>query len=189
MKSLKPYLGIVLAVIFSASCTSVSTSKSTGESLSAGYTSARLAKPEAQLHNDGPEGSAEVHDAIQRTIRNRFKTRGMIFGTPNADLIVAYMFIHRENGSATMNSDYFGVGRNANAILEEARQRGTITNTQPDAFQSGTLVIDILDAKTNQLIYRGATKRALLDGVKPIERNARINETVAQTLAPFFDPQ
>lgn len=169
MKTFKLCLGIAFAVIFSASCTSVSTSKNTGESLSSGYTSARLAKPGADLQDAGAEGSAEVHDTIQRTIRNRFKTRGMIFGNPNADLVVAYMIVGQGAGTPTMNEPYSGNGGN------------------PNNFKSGTLVIDIVDAKTNKLIYRGTTKRSLLGGVKPVERNARINETVAQTLTPFFN--
>jgi len=186
MNALKLTLGIAILTIFATSCTSVSSTKKPGVSLSDGYRSARLVESSQHLHDNGSEGSAEVHNAIQRSIRNQFKTRGLLYGVPNADLVVAYMLIRQENGATTMNADHFGQGRNANAIVEEARQRGIIKNNQPQSLKSGTLVIDIIDAKTNKLIFRNQTTRELIGGVKPVQRSARINEAIAQTLAPFF---
>lgn len=187
MKALKLCLGITIVAIVATSCTSVSLPVPKGSSK--GYTSARLVKTAGQIQDEGPEGSAEVNNAIQRSIRNQFKTRGMTFGDPNADLIVAYMLIRQGVGMTTMNKDYFGHGRDPDAIFDEAHRRGAIKNKRPDAFKSGTLVIDIIDAKTNKLVYRNYTTRDLLDGVSPVQRDARINVAVAQTLAPFFNPE
>ena len=61
-----------------------------------------------------------------------------------------------------------------------------LLDKRPDEFEAGAIVIDILDAKDNQLIYRHFAKRDLLEGADTATRNARINEAVAEALEPFF---
>lgn len=183
MKALKLSLGIAIVALLASSCSSLRMPKGTSHDASKGYSSARLVKTSGQLQNNGSDESPLVNNAIERSIRNQFKTRGLTFGSPGAELIVAYMMIGNDAG---MPKDYFGGGRDVNAIIEDAYKSGTIKNKRPDAFKSGSLVIDIIDAKTNKLVYRKYTRKDLLGGVKPMHRDARINETVVQMLSPFF---
>ncbi|MEI6071511.1 MAG: DUF4136 domain-containing protein [Verrucomicrobiae bacterium] len=104
----------------------------------------------------------------------------------DADLIIAYMLLRQENVSTTGNQDYFGYGRDAIAIMEEAHKRGVLKKSRPDAFDDGAIVIDLLDARTNKLIYRNYAKKAVAVGISDSARQARINSTVAEALTPFF---
>ena len=154
---------------------------------SKGYLAARFAvTPNSSPSGPGLEDSPEVNGVIQEAIGKQFQSHGISFGSSETQLIVAYMLIRQDNVSTTMNNDYFGYGRDSIAILDEAHERGVIKNKRPDEFEAGAIVIDILDAKDNQLIYRHFAKRDLLEGADTATRNARINEAVAEALEPFF---
>ena len=153
---------------------------------SKGYTSARLVRTGAPVDTEGPEGSAEVNKTVQEAIAAQFRANGMPFGAGNADLIVAYMLIRQDVAMTTINRNYFGHGRDAEAIMEEAHTRGVLKNKRPDQFEAGAIVIDILDAQTNKLVYRSYSKRDLIENVTEETRRRRINEAVAEALGPFF---
>ncbi|MEZ4703066.1 MAG: DUF4136 domain-containing protein [Rhodothermales bacterium] len=51
-----------------------------------------------------------------------------------------------------------------------------------DAYEEGTLVIDIVDAGTNELVWRGSARGAVGD---PVLARSRIDEAVSRILAPF----
>jgi hypothetical protein len=52
-------------------------------------------------------------------------------------------------------------------------------------YQQGTLVIDLIDMKTNKLEWRGTAEGAMSDNPDVQERTANIDSAVAQMLAPF----
>ena len=85
-----------------------------------------------------------------------------------------------------MNTDHFGYGRDAIKILEKAHDRGVVENKSPDEFEAGAVVIDLLDARTNELVYRSFAKRDIIEGISDSDRERRIGEAVAEALAPFF---
>jgi len=67
-----------------------------------------------------------------------------------------------------------------------AQKRGVINNKRPDDFLRGAIVIDVLDARTNKLVFRNYAVRPVTVGVDTATRQARINSAVSQALAPFF---
>ncbi|MEO6760522.1 MAG: DUF4136 domain-containing protein [Saprospiraceae bacterium] len=131
---------------------------------------------------DDPSFNAAVKEAI----RKEFESKGISVGGEQAQLIVAYMLIRQNTVSTTMNRDYFGNGRDAIAILEAAHQTGVLKNTRPDDFVNGAIVIDVLDARTNKLIFRNYAVRPVMAQADAATRQRRINSAVAQALAPFF---
>jgi len=70
--------------------------------------------------------------------------------------------------------------------MEVAHERGVLKKSRPDAFDDGAIVIDLLDARMNKLVYRNYAKKAVAAGISDAARQARINSTVAEALAPFF---
>ncbi|WP_350609356.1 DUF4136 domain-containing protein, partial [Pseudoalteromonas sp. 41-MNA-CIBAN-0057] len=52
-------------------------------------------------------------------------------------------------------------------------------------YEVGTLVIDIIDRESNQLIWRGAKDGRLKKKQTPSQREAAIKETVANILSNF----
>lgn len=52
-------------------------------------------------------------------------------------------------------------------------------------YEEGTLVVDIADAKTKQLVWRGSATSILDPDATPEERTERINEAVAKMFEDF----
>ena len=164
------------------SCSSIDAPK--GDSK--GYQSARFVQTSAATEPQGPEDSPVVNRMVQDAIAAEFTKRGILFGEPASDLIVAYMLLRQETSSTTMNTDHFGHGRDAEAILEKAHEKGVIDNKSPEDFKTGAVLIDVLDARSNELVYRSFAKRAMIEGISGAQREERIKGAVAEALAPFF---
>ena len=174
----------LIALVILSGCGSTKVDLPQGKSK--GYQSARLVQTGPPSSAEGFEGAAAANAMVQNAIRSNFEANGLSFGDQNADLIVAYLIILQNPASTAMDADYFGYGRDSDAILEEAHERGVIENKRPDAFESGAVVIDILNAKTNQLIYRNFASRNVIENVSAEQRRQRINGAVSEALAKFF---
>jgi len=81
--------------------------------------------------------------------------------------------------------DYFGYGRNADDIAILAHNRGAL-GSRPDYFRQAGIVIDVIDSRTNKLVYRGHVKQDVMVNATEATRAARIDAAVAQALADFF---
>jgi hypothetical protein len=53
-------------------------------------------------------------------------------------------------------------------------------------FLRGAIVIDVLAARTNKLVFRNYAVRPITGGGDAAMRQARIDSTVSQALAPLF---
>ena len=156
---------------------------------SRGYQSARFVetkRPDRAASATALEDDPAFNAAVKSAIAREFDAHKVPVTGGSADLIIAYMLIRQNSVATTMNNDYFGNGRNPMAILEEAHKRGVIKNTRPDDFLRGAIVIDVLDARTNKLVFRNYAVRPVTAGVDAATRQARINSAVSQALAPFF---
>ncbi len=54
-----------------------------------------------------------------------------------------------------------------------------------DEYDEGTVLVDIVNPKTNQLIWRGTGKATVLENASPEKREARINEGIKKILSQF----
>ena len=82
--------------------------------------------------------------------------------------------------------NYFGYGRSADEIADLAHTRGVLDSKRPDFFRQAGIVIDVIDSRTNKLVYRGFSKGDVVKNASAGTRAARIDAAVAQGLAPFF---
>ena len=57
--------------------------------------------------------------------------------------------------------------------------------TQMRQYTEGSLILDIVDARTNHALWRGTATARLIEKVKPEERERRINEAVQELLKKF----
>ncbi|MFC5051328.1 DUF4136 domain-containing protein [Rubritalea spongiae] len=178
-----------LRLLAVAACAAVFTSCSSSVDMpkgnSKGYQSARLVK---RAPNEVSQTAVEkqVHGLIQNSLKQQFSSRGLAYNQPNADLVVAYMVIYQDNAMTTSYDDYFGYGRDANAILGLAHERGVIKGDRPDYFERAGLVVDVVDAKTNKLVFRNVAVGDIVKGASSSQRAARVNAAVNEALAPFF---
>ncbi|MEI8312670.1 MAG: DUF4136 domain-containing protein [Verrucomicrobiota bacterium] len=177
-------LAIVVLTICSCSPT-IEKAKGT----SRGYQSARFVetkRPDRMASATALEDDPAFNAAVKNAIKRQFDANKVPVTGGSADLIIAYMLLRQNTVATTMNNDYFGNGRDPMAILEEAHKRGVINNKRPDDFLRGAILIDVLDARTNKLVFRNYAVRPVTGGVDAATRQARIDSTVSQALAPFF---
>jgi len=52
-------------------------------------------------------------------------------------------------------------------------------------YDEGTVVLDIIDPKTRNLVWRGSAQSRVDDGDTPEERDARVNEAYRRILERF----
>jgi hypothetical protein len=177
-----------LALVFCAAlCACQSVQMPRGKS--AGYKSARFVQVQKNPfagYSNNLENSPELNQMVKNAIAKKFQAEGIPVVQGDSDLIIAHLILRQENISTTRNQEYFGYGRDASAIMDEAHERGVLNKSRPDAFDEGAVVIDILDARTNKLIYRNFAKGAVAQGISDAARQARLNSAVAGALAPFF---
>jgi hypothetical protein len=59
------------------------------------------------------------------------------------------------------------------------------TETYVDQYEQGTLILDVIDAGSNKLIWRGSAAARVVDDKTPEERTRRVNEAVEKILERF----
>jgi hypothetical protein len=171
----------LLALIFASCANKVDMPRGTSK----GYSSARLIERNPGATISDPT-ERKVHGMIQRSLAGSFKGKGMSWGGGSSDLIVAYMVIYQEPGMTASYDDYFGYGRDGNQIAERAHDVGVLESKRPDYFHSAAVIVDVIDAKTNELVYRNYAQGDVVSGVSDGQRQSRIDAAVAQALGEFF---
>jgi hypothetical protein len=123
-----------------------------------------------------------IHQLIQKAIINDLTAKGLQRTDGTGDVTVAYMIIVGNNVSTEAVTTYFGMGRDADALHNKAQDAYT-SSQNPNRFEAGTLVIDVLDAKTYELLYRNYVVRPILNNVTAAVRGERVQEAVDAALA------
>lgn len=175
-----------LACLLAAALVSCSSHVEMPKGTSKGYTSARLIQrdPSARPITDPTE--QQVHRMIQNSLAKQFTAKGLTYGKGDAQLAVAYLVLYQEPGMTAEYDDFFGYGRDAAPITDKAHVRGSIENKRPDYFRRAGIVVDVIDAKTNKLVYRNYATGDVVKGASAATRAARIDAAVSQALAAFF---
>lgn len=123
-----------------------------------------------------------IHQIIQKAIVNNLATKGLERADGTGDVTVAYMIIVGNNVSTEAVTTYFGMGRDADALHNKAEDAYS-SSKNPNQFEAGTLVIDVLDAKSYELLYRNYVVRPILGNATAAVRGERIQEAVNAALA------
>ena len=178
---MKPIISCLLAagVVLLAGCSSTPTQVNKGP-LHAGtfsFVRGRPAPPEYA------EKRAQIHKLIQNAITTSLAAKDLTWVGNSDNVIVAYLIILGDNVSTTDVNDYFGYGRDADALLDKAHEAGAIDSKNPNHFVAGTLIIDVIDSKTYKLLYRNYAVRHVLRNVPEDVRAERIQAAVDQVLA------
>jgi hypothetical protein len=137
---------------------------------------------DADLKNHG--GSAyQINDLMEKRIRNAITDTMLkydikLVDAKNADIFVNYhasvdskIEVDSFNTSYTARWNYWGFGYQ--------------TQTHAREYDVGTLVIDVIDKTSNQLVWRGAKEGRLRDKQTPEQRTLSVNKTVSAILANF----
>ena len=132
---------------------------------------------------DFTDNDVQVHMAIQDAITATLAKKGVTKkATGLGGITVAYLIITGNNYSTMSINKYFGYGRDSSGLQDVATDAYTGTKN-PNYFQAGTLVIDIVDNRTHELLRRTHATRPLLRDPSPEVRRANIQEAVNAALA------
>ena len=122
-----------------------------------------------------------VHAMVQEAITKNLAAKGVTRAASGGDVTVGYLIIVGNNVSTTALDDYFGYGEGADALQNKAQSAYT-SNKNPNYFEEGTLVIDVIDSKDYKLLKRGYASRPLLKNLSADARQERIQEVVDEIL-------
>jgi hypothetical protein len=178
MKSILP-LALGLAALLAAGCSSTPTHVDTGTIKASTFSFVNTAgRPTPEY----AEQNAQLHKLVQGAIAADLTGLGLSQLPTGGEVTVAYLIIAGNNATTTSINEYFGYGRDVSGLTEIAHEKYTQDNKNPNYFEAGTLVIDIIDAKTNKLLKRNYASRPLLKNPTPAQQAARVQEIVDEAL-------
>lgn len=166
-------------VAFCVGCSSVPTTVDTGPIHATTFSF--VAKSPSNTPNFADQHE-KVHAMIQDSISRNLANKGLEQVPSGGDVIVAYLVIVGNNASTTAINDYFGYGRDVSALHDKAQAAYT-SSKNPNYFEAGTLLVDIIDAKTYKLLKRSFVVRPLLRHPSAEVHEERIQEAVDAALA------
>ncbi len=163
MKRINGGLILLCLIIFAAGCSSISVTHDYDPQadFSSLRTFAWLPFPKTVKVND--LAVKRVQDAVTREL----EAKGLQKNTQNSDFLIA---MHGTTQKKVDITDWGYLGdRDVNVRH----------------YTEGTLVLDFVDAKSENLLWRGEAKGAIDPTASPQERTERINEAAAKLLAKF----
>ena len=122
-----------------------------------------------------------IHKMIQDAITQNLAGKGVRKVDSGGDVTVAYLVIVGNNASTERIDKYFGYGRDAAALHDQA-QDAYAGNKSPNYFEAGTLLVDVVDAKTFKLLKRNYVVRPILNKPTAEVRAANIQQAVDDVL-------
>lgn len=123
--------------------------------------------PEASLSDTNPF----IHSRIKNTIEYHLTKGGMIEDTESPDLYVTYYGGVTEEVSFMTTSVSYGYGYGPSWYWDPYwGGMSGMTTTTPIVHEAGTLVIDIWDAKTENLVWRGTLSGTIPDDPRKMSK-------------------
>jgi hypothetical protein len=174
-----PILSLTACVLASAGCSSTPPTKvDTGQIHAQTFSFVNRGTRPSPAYTDNRQ---PVHAMIQGSITKNLATRGVTRVDSGGDITVGYLVIIGNNVSTEMISDYFDYGGDAAALHDKAHDAYT-SSKNPNYFEAGTLVIDIIDTHSYKLLKRGYATRQILKDISDDTRAVRIQEVVDEIL-------
>ena len=163
-----------------AGCSSVRTQVNTGVVKARTFSYVAPPPPHQSAFADN---RPDVHKLIQRAITHDLAAKGLTRTETGGDVTVAYLVIIGNNVTTTSVDDYFGYGRDSSELVDQVHQQQAVKSADPNYFEAGTLVLDIVDARSHKLLYRSSVRRQLLRDLSSDARAERIQQVVDAALA------
>ena len=139
-----------------------------------------LPRPDPTESAPGRIDDGLLRQRIERAVDESLSAKGMrrVEAAGDATLLVtSHISVEQKLRVNTTNYGY-GYGR-------WGYYGGGYTDTTVDQYEEGTLILDFIDAKTKQLVWRGMAQSRLKEMATPEEREARVREAVAAILEKY----
>lgn len=143
-------------------------------------TYAWLPRPDATDTTKGANNDGLLYQRIERAVNANLSTKGLRRVGTQSDanlLITEHINVEQKLRVNTTNYGY-GYGR-------WGYHGAGYTDTTVDQYDQGTLILDFIDAKTKELVWRGMAQSRLKDLKTPEERQARVRAAVDAILEKY----
>lgn len=167
-----------LAALLAVGCSSTPTKVDRGPIHAATFSFTADSPPASPNYADS---QAPIHAMVHNSISRNLASKGLAQVASGGDVIVAYLVIVGNNASTESINTYFGYGRDASALHDKAHDAYT-GSKNPNYFEAGTLLVDIIDAKNYKLLKRSYVTRPVLRNPSAEVRAERIQEAVNEVL-------
>ncbi|MEI6425318.1 MAG: DUF4136 domain-containing protein, partial [Lentisphaerota bacterium] len=128
------------------------------------------------------ENAPQIHAKIQEAITKNLAAKGDAKVANGGDLTVGYLVIISEGATTSAVNDYFGYSEAAADLQDKAHDAFVVGNKNRTPYPEGTLVIDLVEAKTWKLVKRNFVCRPIMRQLPMEERVARLQEAVDEAL-------
>ena len=169
-------LGLIAAVLVSAGCSSTPTKVDTGPIHARTFSFVNPGQTP-----DFADNRQAAHEMIQAAITKDLAARGVTRVAAGGDVTVGYLVIIGNNCSTEAINTYFGYSEGADALHDKAQAAYT-GSKNPNYFEAGTLVIDIIDSKNYKLLKRNYGTGPVIRNITAEARAERIQEVVDEIL-------
>jgi hypothetical protein len=99
------------------------------------------------------------------------------------DITVAYLIIVGNNVETTSLNRYFGYNSDASELVDKIHSEQAVKGENRNYFEAGTLVIDLIDARTSKVLQRRSVQAPLLRNLPMEKRVERAQKFVDQALS------
>lgn len=181
MRGFKTVVLGTLSIVFLASCagTKVRRQYEPGYDFSPYRTFAWLPAPEKKFEylTDPEVVRLKVDEKVKQAIRQVLQAKGLLFDAGQPDFLIAF-HTGRYNKRHVQDWGY--------AYARSSRYWGGRDDIELRFYKEGTLIIDMVDAHTRELFWRGAAVRTLPPGgLEEAEVSRRIRSVVKKILRDF----
>ncbi|USE34516.1 DUF4136 domain-containing protein [Endozoicomonas sp. SCSIO W0465] len=122
-----------------------------------------------------------VHNAVNSILATRGFQR-VDSDKTDVDFLVNYITSRKTRREERQVTTSFGYGFSPWGL-------GFSTDSRVQEYEEGSLIIDIIDPETRQVIWRGRSRARIQENLSPEQRTVRINEAVASILEGFPRPE
>lgn len=122
-------------------------------------------------------------DRIASSIRAEMRKKGFTETKGNPDLLVNAFTVLKQRTGISASTSYYGFGSAYRPYGYWAAPGSAYTSVSTYDYKDGSLLIDVIDAKTNKMIWTGNGSAEVYK--KPKNPEEVINEVVAKIMAKF----
>jgi hypothetical protein len=122
-----------------------------------------------------------MHRSIQDAITQNLAGKGLVNKNTGGDVTVAYLVIIGDNVGTEAIRTYFGYSDDA-AALSDAAFKAYSSSKNPNHFEAGTLLIDVIDSKSFKVLKRNFVVRPILRDASAEVRGERLQDAVNEAL-------
>jgi hypothetical protein len=181
---------IFMLAILIAGCATVRVDKIDAAHLT-NYKKYAWVKPDVQTSQDPLNANSITEDNIRNAVKMEFAKKGIVEDEQNPDLLLMYHIFTSQKTQNVANPapayPYYGYGFGPRAYFFRGRlipigytgyYNPWNTGYHTEQYTDGTLIIDVIDAKSNELLWRGSMEKPVNDAVGLSRQFARESKEI-----------